>query len=65
VDHGKIITNHHVVEGMNQAYVVFSDEATKPVSRVAADSAQQDLIVLAVDTGNRSAVKFGLKRRVT
>jgi hypothetical protein len=23
VDHGKIITNHHVVEGMNQAYVVF------------------------------------------
>jgi hypothetical protein len=41
------------------AYVVFSDGATKPVSRVAADSAQQDLIVLAVDTGSRSAVKFG------
>ena len=59
VDHGKIVTNHHVVEGMNKAYVVFSDGATKPVSRVAADNAQQDLIVLSVDTVNRSPVKFG------
>ncbi len=59
VDRRKIVTNHHVVEGMSQAYVVFSDGATKPVTRVAADSAQQDLIVLSVDTGNRSPVKFG------
>ena len=51
VDRRKIVTNHHVVEGMSQAYVVFSDGATKPVTRVAADSAQQDLIVLRLTPG--------------
>lgn len=59
VSHGRIATNHHVVEGMNEAYVVFSDGDVKPVSRVVADSAQQDLIVLATETGNRSPLVFG------
>lgn len=59
VGHGRIATNHHVVEGMTEAYVVFSDGAVKPVSSVVADSAQQDLIVLAVETGNRPSLAFG------
>jgi len=57
--HGRIATNHHVVEGMNQAYVVFSDGAVKPVSSVVADSVQLDLIILAVETGNRPPLPFG------
>jgi len=59
VSHGRIATNHHVVEGMNEAYVVFSDGAVKVVSKVVADSAQQDLIILAVETGNRPALVLG------
>jgi hypothetical protein len=59
VSHGRIATNHHVVEGMNEAYVVFSDGAVKLVSKVVADSAQQDLIILAVETGNRPALVLG------
>jgi hypothetical protein len=59
VSTGRIATNHHVVEGMNEAYVVFSDGDVKPVSKVIADSAQQDLIILAVETGKRSALMFG------
>jgi S1-C subfamily serine protease len=59
VSHGKIATNHHVVEGMNQAYIVFSDGAVKPISSVVADSIQQDLIILAVETGNRPPLPFG------
>lgn len=59
VSHGRIATNHHVVEGMNQAYVVFSDGDVKPASKVVADSTQQDLIILAVETGNRSPLTFG------
>lgn len=59
VSPGRIATNHHVVAGMNQALVIFSDGDTKPVSKVVADSTEQDLIVLAVETGNRRPVKFG------
>jgi Trypsin-like peptidase domain len=59
MSHGRIATNHHVVEGMNQAYVVFSDGAVKPVSGIVADSLQQDLIILAVETGNRPSLTFG------
>ena len=56
---GTVVTNHHVVEGMTEAYVVFSDGDVEPVSRVVADSIQQDLIVLAVDTGARPPLVFG------
>jgi S1-C subfamily serine protease len=59
VSHGRIATNHHVVEGMNEAYVVFSDGGVKPVSKVVADSTQQDLIVLTVETGSRAPLVFG------
>lgn len=59
VSRGRIATNHHVVEGMNEAYVVFSDGDVKPVSKVVVDSAQQDLIILAVETEKRSALMFG------
>src|SRR5882724_4728890 len=59
VSRGRIATNHHVVEGMNEAYVLFSDRDVKPVSKVVADSTQQDLIILGVATGNRSPLVFG------
>lgn len=59
VSHDRIATNHHVVEGMTEAYVVFSDGSVMPVSKVIADSAQLDLIVLAAETGNRMSVAFG------
>ena len=59
VGHGSVATNHHVVEGMNQAYVVFSDGSVERVRGVAADSVQQDLIVLTTDTGNRPPLPFG------
>jgi len=59
VSRGRIVANHHVVEGMNEAFVVFSDGMVKPVSTVVADSVQQDLIILTVETGNRSALVLG------
>jgi len=59
VGHDMIATNHHVVEGMNEAFVVFSDGDVKPVSRVVADSTQQDLIVLTVETDARPTLVFG------
>jgi len=59
VNHGRIVTNHHVVEGMTEAYVVFSDGDVKPVSKVVADRPQQDLIILAVETGKRPPLMFG------
>jgi S1-C subfamily serine protease len=34
VNQDRIVTNHHVVEGMNKADVVFSDGSIKPVSNV-------------------------------
>src|SRR5271167_144646 len=36
VSRDRIATNHHVVEGMKEAYIVFSDGAVKPVSGVVA-----------------------------
>ena len=55
----RIATNHHVLEGMNKAFVVFSDGDIRNVSGAVADSPQQDLIVLAVDTANRSPLTLG------
>src|SRR6266566_1775916 len=49
VSRDRIATNHHVLEGMKEAYVVFSDGKVKPVSGVVADSVQQDLIILKVE----------------
>src|SRR5579872_3391318 len=54
-----IATNHHVLEGMKEAYVLFSDGGIKRVSGVVADSVQQDLIILRVETGNRPSLPFG------
>jgi hypothetical protein len=59
VGHGRIATNHHVVEGMSEAYVVFSDGDVKPVSKVVADSGPQDLIILGAETGKRLPLVFG------
>lgn len=59
VSRDRIATNHHVLEGMNQAYVVFSDGAVKQVSGVVADSIEQDLIILRAETGNRPSLPFG------
>lgn len=59
VSHDRIATNHHVVEGMSEAYVVFSDGDVKPVSKVVADSEQQDVIILMTETGNRPSLALG------
>jgi len=59
VSRDRIATNRHVVEGMKEAYVVFSDGAIKRVSSVVADSIQQDLIILTAETGNRPPLPFG------
>lgn len=54
VGRDRIATNHHVLAGMDKAYVVFSDGDIRGVSGVVADSPQQDLLILAVETGDRS-----------
>jgi len=59
VDRNKVATNHHVVESMTQAYVIFSDGDIKTVTGVVADSAEQDLTVLSVETGPRPTLALG------
>lgn len=59
VSRDRIATNHHVLEGMKEAYVVFSDGAIKRISGVVADSVQQDLMILTAETGNRPSLPFG------
>jgi serine protease Do len=59
VSNNRIVTNHHVLEGMSQAVIVFSDGSVKSVSSVIADSAEQDLIVVTTQTGNRQPLPFG------
>ncbi|MFI5095375.1 MAG: S1C family serine protease [Candidatus Acidiferrales bacterium] len=59
VSRDRIATNHHVLEGMKEAYVLFSDGAIKRVSGVVADSVQQDLIILRVETGKRPSLPLG------
>jgi tetratricopeptide (TPR) repeat protein len=55
----RIATNHHVLAGMNRAAVVFADGAMESVSGVAADSPEEDLIILAVTTRKRSPLQLG------
>ena len=45
VGHDRVATNHHVLAGMDKAYVVFSDGDIRSVSGVVADSTQQDLLI--------------------
>jgi S1-C subfamily serine protease len=59
VGRDRIATNHHVVEGMKEAFVLFSDGKVKPALNVVADSVQQDLIILTVETDNRPPLSFG------
>lgn len=59
VKRNEIVTNHHVLEGMSKADVVFSNGDVQEVSGVAADSRENDLIVLSCRTGNRSALALG------
>jgi hypothetical protein len=59
VDQDRIVTNHHVIQGMSRAFVLFSDGKVQPVSEVVSDSAEQDLIILAVETGQRRPLPFG------
>ncbi len=55
----RVVTNHHVLESMTDAVVVFSDGSMKPATGVAAESAEQDLIVLVVETGGRAPLSLG------
>src|ERR1700677_3476856 len=59
VGRDRIATNHHVLAGMDKAYVVFSDGDIRSVSGVVADSCQQDLLILAVATADRSPLALG------
>jgi tetratricopeptide (TPR) repeat protein len=59
VGRDRIATNHHVLAGMNKAHVVFSDGDIRSVSGVVADSPQQDLLILAAETGDRSPLALG------
>lgn len=59
VDQDRIVTNHHVVEGMSQAFVLFSDGKVQQVSEVVSDSPEQDLIILAAETGQRHPLPLG------
>jgi tetratricopeptide (TPR) repeat protein len=59
VDRNKVATNHHVVETMTEAYVIFSDGDIKAVTGVVADSSELDLTVLAVNTGGRPGLVMG------
>jgi len=59
ISQNRIVTNHHVVEEMNEASVVFSNGKVLPVSDVIYDSAEQDLIVLGVETEQRRPLILG------
>jgi S1-C subfamily serine protease len=59
IGQNRIVTNHHVVQGMSEAFVFFSDGKVLPVSEVIYDSAEQDLIILGVETGRRRPVTLG------
>ena len=59
VGRDRIATNHHVLAGMDKANVVFSDGDIRSVSGVVADSTQQDLLIVAVETGDRSPLALG------
>jgi Tfp pilus assembly protein PilF len=55
----RVVTNHHVLAGVSQACVVFSDGATAEITSVASDSASNDLTVVVAKTGQRQALRLG------
>src|SRR6202008_1895440 len=55
----KIVTNHHVVDGMQEAFFVFSDGIVQPVTEVIADSVEQDQTILGAQTGHRPTLVLG------
>jgi tetratricopeptide (TPR) repeat protein len=59
VKRDRVVTNHHVVEGMAEVFVVFSDGDVKAATGVVADSTEQDLVVLEVPTGSRPGLVLG------
>jgi S1-C subfamily serine protease len=59
VGDGKIVTNHHVLLGMTEAFVVFADGKVQPVLEVIAASAEQDLMIVKVQTGRRPPLSLG------
>ena len=59
VARGKVVTNHHVLEGASSAVVVFADGLSSKAEGVIADSATADLTILSVKTESRSALQIG------
>jgi len=55
----RVVTNHHVMAGMNRAVLLFADGQSAPVSEVIGDSAEQDLIILGAETGSRRPLLLG------
>lgn len=55
----RIVTNHHVVEGVESALVVFADGTSELAEGLAADSPARDLAILVVKTGSRLPLKLG------
>jgi len=55
----QIITNHHVVDGLERATVVFADGKRARVSRLLLDDPQEDFAVLEAPTGSRKPLVMG------
>ena len=55
----RIVTNHHVVKGAAEAFVIFADGTSELVEGLAADSPARDLAILVVKTGSRLPLTFG------
>jgi S1-C subfamily serine protease len=55
----RVVTNHHVLAGSSDAVVIFADGGKEMVEGYLADSANRDLAVIAVKTGNRAQLRSG------
>ena len=59
VARNRVVTNYHVVAGSTSASVVFSDGSIATVTAVIAGSAPKDLVIIEVETGDRSPLALG------
>jgi S1-C subfamily serine protease len=55
----RVVTNYHVIEGLSEAYVRFSDGHTEAVQGVVTADKSQDIAVLEVPTSGRPSLPLG------
>ena len=60
---GYIVTNHHVVEGVREIRITFSNKKVAPAKLVGSD-ATSDLAVLKVEGNNLPALPFGESKKM-